>query len=543
MLPENYAEFPPPTIRECRPKWLEWYSLLDGRTVIGGGLKYEARHSAQMNGGLSGLAARALWGAPKAVACDNGAPFEIGASAGYKVAMAAAEVVFSTLPAVKIRGDMATQLLVDDLQDGFFWDLMAQAEVVSSTFGGVYLTTQWGPYNTMIRPRVVRSDIVEPTFSFGSLTSVAFYYDLDEIEGSSVKSYRLVESHELLEDGRGVVLFALYAGEPDGMGRRIPLNDHPAAAAKVEIIDPELGDGYFTGLVDKLDVVYIRNPKPSLSWRGEQARNLGSSDFVGSETAMRELAYWKNLRAEEARLNKTRLHIPASFGNAEVGKGIVQNIDQSVYTVIPDSRGGALNTDGHDRVQQTQGVLRNDQFQLAIEDSWRAIASLTGFSLLSLGVVKDASANRTATGVKVQKDSTQRTAFMKQNVWRSALRSLFEIMVAQQAAVYGGVYSLESVEIQFSAADTVDALELANTVSMLMGAGAMSRAEAIRTLHPDWDESQVATELAEIARQSVAEAAIGSTEQTTPTVNDIVSDMVSGETVETDDIASEGEVV
>ena len=123
------------------------------------------------------------------------------------------------------------------------------------------------------------------------------------------------------------------------------------------------------------------------------------------------------------------------------------------------------------RVKELESALAERDYQAAVRD------------------------NAEAAGVRALRDETARTADMKQRAWRSALKQLFSIMVAQQVAIFGGSVKPESIEVEFADTENVDTTELSATVSTLLGAGAISLLTAVRMLHPAWDEAQVAEEV------------------------------------------------
>ena len=491
------AVFPPPVMREAREKHGQWLSLFEGRGIgpvsFGDAVTW-TRSTTATRGRLA-----SLFG-------GNGSRGEVVEEAATvnptrhrpsarKVAMASSQAVFSQLPVVR-SSHQATQEVLDRLQEGEFWNEVQGAEVEASALGGVYLTTRWNEaFSDVVGISVVPAHFAEPVFVNGYLTEVAFITRLSERTPGEPVVHRLVESHEVLDDGRGVVRYALYQGGFDRFGEIVPLTEHPEAAAHSAMIDPELGDGYFTGLVNRLDVVYVKNAKSGLEWSGP-ARWLGVSDFAGAEETMAELDWWVSERASEARRARTRLHVPEAYAEPNgPGKGLSQDIDRTVYTLLSCNPTLSGDSGAPAMVTATSTPLRNEQYQIAIDDAWRSISAVTGFSLNSLGAVQEATSVATATGVRALRDETAKTADMKQRAWRSALRELFMVMAAQQALIFGGSVKPESIEVEFADTENVDMTELSATVSTLLGAGAISLLTAVRMLHPAWDEEQVQEEV------------------------------------------------
>lgn len=490
----QYSSFPPPVMGDARAKHDEWLALFEGQgpgsLAVGEAVKLSrsaskkpaSRFAAFLNGSERS----------RAVEQSTSVAPSLHRPSARKVAMASAQAVFSQLPVVR-SPHAATQEVLDLLQEGDFWNDVLGAEVECSALGGVYLTTRWDEaLSDRVAVSVVPAHFAEPVFMNGFLSSVSFIWALAPLETAG-HVYRLVESHEMLADGRGVVTFSLYQGTGVSFGALVPLTEHPEAAGFAAMLDPELGNGYFTGLTDCLDVVYVRNSKKSFTWSGP-ARWLGVSDFAGAEGTMAELDFWVSERAMEARVGRTRLHIPEEYAAPTgPGRGLRQDIDRTVYTTLS---GGAANPDGGAlQVVATSTPMKNDQYQIVIDDAWRMISAITGLSISSMATVQDSTSVSTATGVRALRDETARTADMKQRAWRSALKQLFSIMVAQQVAIFGGSVKPESIEVEFADTENVDTTELSATVSTLLGAGAISLLTAVRMLHPAWDEAQVAEEV------------------------------------------------
>lgn len=535
-LPVPNSSFAPLVLSETLPKHEKWLRLFNGEGAgpIGFGDGYSwSRVATPLNESrVSRWFGRGSARSERVEETVSVEPTRRRPSA-RKVAMASSHAVFSQLPTVK-ASDEVTQRMLDKLQEGDFWTLVQNAEVESSALGGVFLATRWDEsLSDHVAVTTIPAYVAEPVFKNGFLESVQFVWQLRPRRDGESVVWRLVESHEVLEDGRGVVLWGLYQGSYNNWGDLVPLVEHPESAGFADLIDAELGNGYFTGLVDRLDVVYVRNAKAGFEWKGSMARNLGISDFAGAEETMAELDWWVSERASEARRARTRLHVPEVYAEASrPGEGLAQDIDRTVYTVMAYNPTLSGENGAPPLVTATSTALHNEQFQIAIDEAWRAISAVTGFSLSSLGAVAETTSLSTATGVRALREETSKTADMKQTVWRSALRELLQIMLLQQEVVFGDVgLSPELVEVEFASQDNADMTELVNNVAVLLGANAISLQTAVRMLHPDWDEGAVNAEVEAIESKSVESKSVGnplmanpSGKKPAPSVSDIRAD-------------------
>ena len=105
---------------------------------------------------------------------------------------------------------------------------------------------------------------------------------------------------------------------------------------------------------------------------------------------------------------------------------------------------------------------------------------------------------QTATEVVARERKSLTTRGKKITYWRPGLADIIYGLMAVSKTVFGEDVEPVRPDIEFPDVVLPDALELAQTVAAMRGAGAASIETAVAELHPDWAPEKVAEEVARI---------------------------------------------
>ncbi|AVP71365.1 hypothetical protein [Prescottella equi] len=112
---------------------------------------------------------------------------------------------------------------------------------------------------------------------------------------------------------------------------------------------------------------------------------------------------------------------------------------------------------------------------------------------------------QTATEVNAKDRLSERTRAKKINYWKAALRPLvFTAMQIDRDLYDSGVELTDLPNLNFPTRSTTSPLELAQSLSALSAARAISTREMVKQQHPDWTEKEVDEEVAAIAEETAA---------------------------------------
>lgn len=121
----------------------------------------------------------------------------------------------------------------------------------------------------------------------------------------------------------------------------------------------------------------------------------------------------------------------------------------------------------------------------------RVILRSVGFSPLTFGLTDEAAGQMTATEVGARERGTSATKGAKSLLRRAALSPLVRTLLEVDADVYRtGAVVDQPVDVNYSPAVKDSPLTVANTISTLDTARAVSVRTKVDMLHPDWDEKR-----------------------------------------------------
>ncbi|MFE7029457.1 phage portal protein [Streptomyces sp. NPDC057621] len=504
-LPAGGAvSWPPPELHVVGKKLMEWDAWYSGE---GDALVsvYSAAGSAttplsqtffatDKAHGASGPAtvARTFWGQPLTPGTTR---TKLHVPVAADIAELSANLLFSEMPTFTAT-DSATQKELDAFQtDGMHSSLREAAELCAA-LGGVFLKVVWDE-TLSDRPWLVpvAPEQAVPTWAWDRLKDVTFWTVLHQDEDLTI---RLLECHEV-----GAISYGLYEGSPTELGERISLTSFEGTEHLAELYGEA---GVMLTELPWLTAAYVPNVKPNRIWRGIRcAANLGRSDFAGVELLMDALdeAYTSWMR--DLRLAKSRIIVPNSMLESEgPGKGARLDMEREAFVGMdgmlasPDSSGITLN----------QFKIRVDEHLATAEALFEQIVSSAGYSVQSFGGKGDVAAV-TATEIEARKEQSLTTRGQKILYWRPALQQLFQALLGIDRLVFGTMSAPEAgIDVAFPAAVKPSMQDMAQTLTLLVSAKAMSLKLRVQTLHPTWTKTQVDQEVqAILAEQAPPPAA------------------------------------
>ncbi|MFK0296694.1 phage capsid protein [Streptomyces sp. NPDC090442] len=404
------------------------------------------------------------------------------------IATTSADLLFSEPPVLSVDTP-AAQARLDELTDadGLANTLLEAAEVAAA-LGGVYLRASW---DTALGPRpmltAVHADAAAPEFRWGRLTAVTFWRELvcDGAAGGTV--LRHLERHEV-----GRIVHGLYQGTPDTLGTRVPLTEHPDTAALVDSLGPA-GDTIETGL-DQLTASYVPNIRPNRRHRGSP---FGRSDYQSAHDLFDALDETWSSWMRDIRLARARLIVPDGYlRDHGPGRGASFDDDREIWQTLnipPTEAGGA-------GITLSQFAIRVDEHERTAATITRQAVQLAGYSAQSFGIGDETAA--TATEVTARERRSMITRDKKGRYWGPAVADMLHVLLQLDRQLFTPSLVPERPRIAFGDSVSEDPQSVAQTLSLLQQAQAVSVDTKVRILHPDWDEHATAAEVDRILTET-----------------------------------------
>ncbi|UUN29436.1 phage portal protein [Streptomyces sp. FIT100] len=399
-----------------------------------------------------------------------------------EIAQTSADLLFADTPVVTVE-DTVTQDRLDELLDaGGVPELLLAAAETAAALSGVFLRVTWDRDAAPDRPLItaVHPDQAAPEWRFGIMTAVTFWRTLPSTTSTV---WRHLERHE-----RGAILHGLYEGTEDQLGRRVPLTEHPDTAALAESLGSE-GDSIATG-VDLLTAVYVPNIAPNRKHRGAP---WGRSDLQGMHDLLDALDETWSSWLRDIRLARSRIIVPDGYLRSQgPGRGATFDDDREVWqslAIPPTEQGNGITL--------SQFAIRVEEHRATAEAIVRQATTAAGYSPASVGLDGDGAAV-TATEVAARLHRSMVTRGKKARYWRRAIADILRVLLAVDRAQFGGKTVDERPVVDIGDGVAEDPGSTAQTLSLLAQAQAVSTDTKVRLLHPDWDDTAVAAEVARI---------------------------------------------
>ena len=387
-------------------------------------------------------------------------------------------------------GTTAVQERLDIIAGPGFEQTVVAAAEISAALGGVYLRATW---DSTVKDHAfitkVDADAAWPEFTWGVLTGVTFWR---VVKTTNSTVWRHLE-HHTTEAGIGVIYHGLYQGTADNLGRTVPLTEQKATEDL-----PVDQDGKISTLTPGLAVAYAPNITPSALWRDDPiGSNLGRSDLEGVEQKLDALDELYSSWLRDIRLGKGRLIVGASMlTDLGAGLGAGFDLDQTIFTPVKTAPSAA--SDSKMAIEKVQFDIRTEDFLKAIDHFRRIILAAAGYSPGTFGMMDDGGAV-TATEVAARSALSYTTRKRKILGLKPALEAILSKALAVDAAVFPGK-GAKPFPVLVSFPDGVQddpAAVAAQNLNDYTSQSASTETR-VRRANPDWDNDQVAEEVARI---------------------------------------------
>lgn len=439
------------------------------------------RRGQNMRGGLVGAATRMFWGRQVPVA-ENRARIHVPAPAD--LATLASDQVFSegmevTLPKLEEKTKARLDLIANSDEALETFSTMGE---LKSAFGATALVTRWDKAvsdNAWLE--AVAADVVIPTFQSGRLIELTLWteYTHDNVR------WRHLEHH-----APGYIEHALFEGTPDNLGRRVPLDARPETAHLAGLVNAQ--SVIVTG-IDRLTASWNPNMN-AVQWRKKGVlANAGRSDFHQLLPLFDTLDETFSSWVRDLRLGAGRVIVPeAALDVAGPGQGGSFDMGREVFAGL--NMPGDPSKMTFDKVQFDIRVEEHEKTMLAI---YREILRKAGFSPSAWGDYSGGS-QMTAAEIQDRKSASERTRDKKILRDRAAISQQSSVALEIDGLLFpgkGGKRLDVLPSVSFPDVSQAGPEQLAQTLSLLDTAGAISLEQKVRRANPDWDDDAVKTEV------------------------------------------------
>ncbi|MET0492908.1 MAG: phage capsid protein [Actinoplanes sp.] len=479
------AAWPPRALAPVFAKideWTAWYAGQPDQLATVYDRTRPTNRPAQYRGGLLGKAARWWWGEPIP---DGERRAKLHIPLAADIAQTSARLLFSEPPTLT-ASNKDTQSRLDELvDDGAHATFLGAAEVGAAK-GGTYLRIVW---DRSLRPRpwISRVDAAAavPEFRWGVLTALTVWKVLEHSNNTVV---RYLERHE-----PGVIWHGVYSGTPDQLGALVDVGGWPDTSwlKSMEGVAWAGKAAAVATVPGRLTAVYVPNVTPSRIWADlPQAADLGRSDYDGVEGLLDALdETWSSLM-RDLRLGVARLYVPDQYlTSLGPGKGAAFDTAREILVGLSGQLGDTTGLN----MAFFQPSIRVEEHLRIGEQLTRTIVETGGYSAQSFGMDDGNAITATEVGAR------QRESFMGRDAkimhWRPGLGEILETLLMVDAAVFGSSVTPEVPQIDFGDTVSEDPESQARTLQLLEAAAAISTWMKVKTLHPDWEDRDVLTEV------------------------------------------------
>lgn len=478
--------------------WSAWYGgnpdqlreVYQGRGALGQRVPPSQRtYPGQYSGGVVGRFSRWLWGTPTSTSSrDTRVHIPLPADLSATVA----NLLFSEPPKLSAADTAVTTRLERLVEDGLNRTLLHAAEA-NSFLGDVYLRPvvdqEVMPGRAFLH--AVHADGAIPTIRWERLVEVTFWSELYR-DGQTV--VRLLEHHDVVRDAAGVgtgrITYAVHEGGPDALGRRVDLGAFPSTRHLRDAVD---GDGSQPTGLDRLDVVRVPNAGPQRLWRNSAClKYLGRSDYDGNESVFDQIDEVWTSWMRDIRLAKGRITVPEQFLQANgPGLGASWDPDREVYSTI-----SALDMASGAGITVSQFAIRHAEHKATADALVEVALRHAGLSSQTMG--EEGGDPVTATEIQARERQSFTTRGNRIQAWRPALAEAVELLLAVERANFSGAPDPVRPDVEFGDSVSEAPEAVARTLQLLYAAESVSVQTRVEMLHPDWDDRQVAEEVARI---------------------------------------------
>lgn len=465
-------------------------------------------------GGLRGFRDRWINGAPVNAAGGESSGTRIHAPLATNVASLNADVLVSEPATVRIQKDGDT--LSGSVQTAL--DLLLNSDQSRLAFrrgvewscgiGGFAMSWAWaaGVNDNYPWLQVHAADTVIPTYTQGWLTSLAVV-DTYPLDGDLY--LRHIMSHD-----PGSITHGLFVGKADKLGELTPFSDRKVAEFTPHLVtlgnetDGTVSNGgmvktFATG-TQLLTAQFIPN-KDTIRFRREGVlSNLGRATLEGGAEPFLDAhdEAWSSLM-RDLRLGRGRMFIPASMLES-MGPGAGAAFDDFAEFFSPITSLGGDDAGLAANLSAQQFAIRTEPHFAVLKGTTAEVLQFAGLSQSSYGE-NDGGVAQTATDSVDRAKKTERTRDTQQTRLRVGLkymaRSGLALLDALPGVVAAGAYDPEQLEAEFPEVSQIDPEKQARVINYLHGANAISTFMSVKLQHPDWQTSEVQTEVNRILQE------------------------------------------
>jgi len=496
-LPRPNAVWPPADFSNVAAKYAEhsaWYAgdPTELQRIYTRVQNTRIDRPAQYRGGAVGAVARFWWGRPLGDLTKRRDFLHVPLASD--ICQASADLLFAEPPSIT-SGDKDTQTRLDDLAEHGILSTMAESAELSAALGGGFQRVTWdksrpeGAFLTNLD-----ADGAYPVFRWKELVEVTFWW---EVSADDQVVWRHLEHHELDNQGIGVIFHALYKGTKDNLGMVQPLAEHPATAALAADVDAE---SKISTQSPGLAVEYFPNQYPQRLLRKDPiGRNLGRSDLAGIEPLMDSIDEAYSSWMRDVRLGKGRIIVPGyMLQSAGRGQGAFFDMDQDVYeklNVPPATDGDGV------PITLAQFKIRLEEHEGTVNALVKAALRTAGYSAETFGE-ESGGGMKTATEVVSEQNRSYLTRDRKIRLLMPRQLRILRKLLAVDKAIFSKSVDPEQVGMVFADAVQADPEALARTSQALRIAKAASTKTLVTLNHPDWDETAIDDEVAQILQEN-----------------------------------------
>lgn len=392
-------------------------------------------------------------------------------------------------------GDQAVQDTIDAIlnTDETYSGMLVGAES-ASMLSGVYGRIVWDK-NVSDHTWIdwVDADRAIPTFTWGRLSAVTFWTELDSDDDAV---WRHVEHYSTVGKA-GRIDHALYRGKRDNIGQVEPLTEHPDTASLAVNLDQD--SGYTVPSDSGILAGYMPNWRPNPQWRGvPELKHLGRADLTRDVIHLLDACdeAWSSL-IRDLDLGRGRMFISDTLLTSNgPGKGSTFDLDQAIFSPVGTAVKGS----------ETSSLLEAQQFDIRVEEHLqifdgllRRAISRAGYSPITFGLQDEVAA--TATEVSAKERDTNSTRSAKTKLW--GLSQLATTQLHVESAIFGTKAPSEPIQVDWPDTHQESSKQRAETVELLMRAEAASIETRVRMVNPDWDDKQILEEVDKIVNDRV----------------------------------------
>lgn len=495
-LPNNNIAMPPQSMAGITEKYREHFAWYTNDEKELAAIYAPQGGTPQASGGVIATLARwtrRWWSGERN--SDQAGASRIHVNLAQEICRTSANVLLSETVTITSDDTKAQERLKLICGDQFNAMLISAAESAAA-LGGTFLRASW---NSKLRQHTyiskVDADLAIPTFEAGILTSVVFIRVVAN-EGNTV--YRHVESHDVDEDGIGIITHALYEGLANNLGRNVPLSKIPETRDLSLVVDE--ADAIST-LTPGLAVAYVPNVQPSALWSKHAiGAYLGRSDLEGVEQQLDALDELHSSWMHDIRLGKGRLVIPEAFlTNMGEGRGMGFDVLRTAYLKTRSIPGKAAN-EGAAGVEAIQFEIRTEDHIAAIEYFKRQIIASAGYSAATFGLTEGGTA-LTATEIMARERTTYMTRDRKIAAMSPALVYIITKALSMDAEFFGSGVAEFGVTVKFADAVQPDPESVSKRNSMDAASNSSSIRTRVLNAHPDWSKEDVDREVEAIREE------------------------------------------